>query len=1223
MKPLCNFLFLIRLVSGSLLALLPLLFLLLSSFAYSESSGTPQSGERVESVIYPGDGTTEAEPEPPPSFSLNLAPAIEAKLPNTLSADELKRLRPRPDFTPLGVHRVLHDRVRLVEFGRNGRMIDRTQALTRQAEREAAGLITEPAQQQQINGLQNSNSNNKASSRDSNNKASTKDAATDRPNLRLPSPRSQAVPPHNVYSLVEGAWQTTAAGSLWRMQITAPAARALRLHFKNFNVGTGRVWIYASSQNSLKQKAYGPYTGQGIYDDGDFWSDIVFHNSLTIEYSPDPDRPHAKAVPFRIHKVSHLTRLPLATQLLDTSLAQLATQLRIATAVRPTTHVVWRGLIVMEVCTVVPILAMAEAYMTAMFLIMVGCHKAKRNARPPTTTAVMLSEMAASLVDIPQRNIVACHNDVKCYDEWSNSASGVGLVVISKGDGTAGQCSGALLNDKVDGSYIPYFLTAAHCVHTGAEARSVIVYWKYQNYFCNLETYRSYRVESSSRGATLLATTGHSKTKTFENLARGDSTLLRLRQNPPKGVRFLGWWARNLSPGEDIATIHHPTQKSARISFGSRHTSRPDLGHLSTITLTDGIIEGGSSGAPVLYKDDEGQYVVGVISAGEETACSGSYNASISKLGSFFSSIQRWLSPDASDDPPDDPPAGVLPTVTLAAYSSSGQWETRVSIESGKGVLLRWSSTNASRIKLTATTPKGSSDVEGVTQKSGYTALNPTIHTVYIMTATSSTGHTATASVAVLVTSAPTPVRPTDQTLRWVAMAGAHAQSRAHRVPGCLYMSQLIKNLHTHKIKLDYPTIHTVYIMTATSSTGHTATARVAVLVTSAPTPVRPTATLTASSNSIQSGQSVTLSWSSTKAERVSLKCSDSSDTYNVRKSDSWTTSRFTSTTICRITATSSTGHTDTDSVRIRVISLPDPQITSFTVSPTSITSGSKATFRWSTRNAQTVTFRCDSHQGTGLRFTNSNVSSGSWSRTVFTHPTTCHLTAINAAGRSVSKSVNVRVRTNVIPAITSFTASSTSITRGQSITLRWSSRNANHAIISWSGGSSVVSPSGSKTFSPTRTTRYHLTVTSTSGDQATKLITITVRNSSGTGQVVRPTVNLTASLYSVEREAEVKLRWSSTDARISRITAIYVDGARRPILQDAYWINDDGTPLSSYKVIPVATTTYRVTVTSRTGHTASDSVRIRVTTPTKASAIRPTINLTASSRSIQNGQSV
>ena len=42
-----------------------------------------------------------------------------------------------------------------------------------------------------------------------------------------------------------------------------------------------------------------------------------------------------------------------------------------------------------------------------------------------------------------------------------------------------------------------------------------------------------------------------------------------------------------------------------------------------------------------------------------------------------------------------------------------------------------------------------------------------------------------------------------DQTLRWVAMAGAHAQSRAHRVPGCLYMSQLIKNLHTHKIKLD------------------------------------------------------------------------------------------------------------------------------------------------------------------------------------------------------------------------------------------------------------------------------------------------------------------------------------------------------------------------------------------------------------------------------------
>ncbi len=100
---------------------------------------------------------------------------------------------------------------------------------------------------------------------------------------------------------VAGAWQTTAVGRLWRLKTTSPEARALRIHFQDFDAGTGSVWIHAPDG-----QVAGPYSGRGMYGDGDFWSDIVFGESATIEYLPDPAAPPAEAVPFRIAAVSHI-----------------------------------------------------------------------------------------------------------------------------------------------------------------------------------------------------------------------------------------------------------------------------------------------------------------------------------------------------------------------------------------------------------------------------------------------------------------------------------------------------------------------------------------------------------------------------------------------------------------------------------------------------------------------------------------------------------------------------------------------------------------------------------------------------------------------------------------------------------------------------------------------------------------------------------------------------
>ena len=76
-----------------------------------------------------------------------------------------------------------------------------------------------------------------------------------------------------------------------------------------------------------------------------------------------------------------------------------------------------------------------------------------------------------------------CHLDVTCYPEWSSSATGVAQIFFETSEGSS-ICSGTLLNNRQQ-DLTPYFLTAAHCVATEEEARSVIAFWHYQTQTCN------------------------------------------------------------------------------------------------------------------------------------------------------------------------------------------------------------------------------------------------------------------------------------------------------------------------------------------------------------------------------------------------------------------------------------------------------------------------------------------------------------------------------------------------------------------------------------------------------------------------------------------------------------------------------------------------------------------------------------------------------------------
>ena len=108
------------------------------------------------------------------------------------------------------------------------------------------------------------------------------------------------LPAGAVKTTAEGTWQPTAVGRLWRLKMTSPSARAMRIHFRDFAIGAGSLWLHSASGQVV-----GPYTGSGLYGDGDFWSGIVFGDSLTIEYLPDG--PSTKeAVPFQIVAISHI-----------------------------------------------------------------------------------------------------------------------------------------------------------------------------------------------------------------------------------------------------------------------------------------------------------------------------------------------------------------------------------------------------------------------------------------------------------------------------------------------------------------------------------------------------------------------------------------------------------------------------------------------------------------------------------------------------------------------------------------------------------------------------------------------------------------------------------------------------------------------------------------------------------------------------------------------------
>ncbi|MGA3049938.1 MAG: hypothetical protein ABSD67_25270 [Terracidiphilus sp.] len=252
----------------------------------------------------------------------------------------------------------------------------------------------------------------------------------------------------------------------------------------------------------------------------------------------------------------------------------------------------------------------------------------------------------------------------------------------------------------------------------------------------------------------------------------------------------------------------------------------------------------------------------------------------------------------------------------------------------------------------------------------------------------------------------------------------------------------------------------------------------------------------------------------------------------------------------------------------------PPASISSFTASPTTITAGQSATL--------TGTFA----GGTGVITPGSIAATSGVAVTVTpTATTTYTLTVTPSSGAAVTATVTVTV--NPAPTITSFVASPTTITAGQSATLTGVFANGTGVI---TPGSIAATSGTAVTVSPTATTTYTLTVTPASGTAITATATITV-NPAG------PPATITSFVAS---PTTIMAGQSAT------LTGVFTNGTG--VITPGNLAATSGTALT---VSPTATTTYTLTVTPASGTAVTATATVAVASTVTVNPANPGIPVT------------
>ena len=320
-----------------------------------------------------------------------------------------------------------------------------------------------------------------------------------------------------------------------------------------------------------------------------------------------------------------------------------------------------------------------------------------------------------------------------------------------------------------------------------------------------------------------------------------------------------------------------------------------------------------------------------------------------------------------------------------------------------------------------------------------------------------------------------------------------------------------------------------------------------------------PTVNFSASPLSIATGETTTLTWSSTNATNCTA-----SGGWSGTKATSGNESSgvLTTTTAFTLTCSNGTGNVSRN-VTVSVSGNPAPTVM-LTANPTAVTAGQSSQLTWSASNANSCTA---SGAWSGSKATSGSQSTGAIN-TASTYTLSC-----TGNGGTTDASVTINVGTPA-PTVT-LTANPTAVTAGQSSQLTWNASNATSCTASgaWSGSKAT---SGSQSTGAINTASTYTLSCTGNGGTTDASVTVNI----GTPA---PTVDLTASPTSVNAGETSALSWTTNNA-----TTCTASGA---------WAGSKGTSGSQTTAAITANSTFTLTCNGA-GGTGQDSATVSINVP-------------------------
>jgi hypothetical protein len=259
-----------------------------------------------------------------------------------------------------------------------------------------------------------------------------------------------------------------------------------------------------------------------------------------------------------------------------------------------------------------------------------------------------VSHLTLSVADLQTKNLSdvgfsgACNIDVGCSNANPTIRSATAKIVFTD-NGSTYMCSGTLLNDKEQG-WIPYFITANHCLDSAAAARTVNSYWLFERASCGGEKPGS--VIQFTRGAELLASG-----------AKSDFTFLQLKDADvarTPGIQFAGWNAAALDSSAEVFGIHHPQGDLKKWSHGTAMGLAEygdevnGRGSHIKVVWSEGTTEGGSSGSALF--DNKNRFR-GNLHGGYASCYDQSAPDWYGRFDITYRKVKRWLKKVAREIP--------------------------------------------------------------------------------------------------------------------------------------------------------------------------------------------------------------------------------------------------------------------------------------------------------------------------------------------------------------------------------------------------------------------------------------------------------------------------------------------------------------------------------------------------------------------------------------------